>query len=115
MPRKVRSDGLTTNGDEDGSRLLAQARMLGRLCFRWQNAAQGGTVLRSLALYPPSATRNGAWMVVCKVWDDGTRKVGFHRSTDPLTALLGALSKWADGTLALRADTFEERWNDGKR
>lgn len=115
MSSALRSDKVGSDGDAPASRLLAQARMFVRLCFRWSQSTSHSPVLRSLAIYPPKTTRNGQWLVVAKVWDDGVRKVGFQRSPDPLSALLGALSKLDAGTLVLKEDTYSETWNDGQR
>lgn len=109
MPSAPRKNTVGSNGDAPQARLLAQARSLVRLCFRWSLSGHSSPVLRSVTLYPPSASRNGQWLVVAKVWDDGQRQVGFHRASDPLTALLGALTKLSQGTLALKADTYTER------
>lgn len=111
MPGQIRKDKVSSDGDAPSSRLLAQARSFLRLCLRWQESNQRSPVLRSVTLYPPKTSRYGGWLVVAKVWDDGQRKVGFHRSPDPLTAILGALTKLSQGTLTLKDDTY---WDDSR-
>lgn len=108
MSGKVRQNQVSSDGDAPASRLLAQARSFVRLCFQWSLSNHRSPILRSLTLYPPSTSRNGQWLVVAKVWDDGEKLVGFHRASDPLTALLGTLTKLANSTLALKADTYHE-------
>lgn len=113
MPGAIRKDKYTSDGDEVGSRLLAQARQFLRLCFQWEKSVHRSPVLRSITLYPPKTSRYGGWLVVAKVWSDGEKLVGFHRSPDPLTAVLGALTKLSQGSLDLKPDTYTERHYGG--
>lgn len=109
MSGAIRSDKNGSDADASSARLAAQARSFVRLCFQWAISTHRSPVLRSITLYPPKTSRNGQWLVVAKVWDDGQKLVGFHRSGDPLTALLGTLTKLKDQTLTLKADTYSER------
>lgn len=112
MSGAIRSDKNRRDAYASDARLAAQAKQFVRLCFQWAISVNRSPVLRSVTLYPPSVSRNGAWLVVCKVWDDGDKKVGFHRASDPLTALLGALTKLQAGALPLKDDTYSERQYD---
>lgn len=115
MSGAIRSDKVGSDGDAPQARLLGQARSFVAACLRWSQSTSRSPVLRSLSLYPPKVSRYGGWLVVAKVWDDGERKVGFHRASDPLTALLGALTKLSAGTMVLKSDTYTETWNDAQR
>lgn len=106
MSGKLRKHKVSPNGDEDASRVAGQAVQFVRYCRKWALPARGYPILRSLSLYPPSVSRNGNWLVVGKAWGDTGRLVAFHRSPDPLTALVGFLAKSAAGTLVWKADTY---------
>lgn len=91
---------------EDSSRRQAQATQLVRYCVKWALPQRDWPILRSVTLYPPAVSRNGSWLVVGKAWGDQKRLVAFHRSTDPLTALVGFLQKWFQATLVWKEDTW---------
>lgn len=109
MPRNVRKDSRSTDGDESTSRVAHQAVQLVRLSVRWSLSMQRSTVLRSLSVYPPNSSRNGLWLVVGHGWDQGYKVVAFHRAPDLLTALLGFLQRLQDGKLVWKEDDWAQK------
>lgn len=93
----------------DVTRVKDQALQFIRLAHRWSQTERGEYHLRSLTLYPPSATRAGSWMVVGKAWYGGYKLVAFHRSTDALSVLLGFLARWSQGKLDWKRDQYDEK------
>lgn len=108
MPGKIRPYKPERDGHEDASRLAAQALQLVRLADLWSRSPKGEFHLKSIALYPPSASRNGMWLVIGKGWAGGYRVVAFHRSTNLLGALLGFLQRCADQKLEWKRDSYSE-------
>lgn len=107
MSGTARKNKVGSDGDEDGSRLAAQALQFVRYCRRWAAPRRDWPILRSVTLYPPSASRNGNWLVVGKGFMPDQKVVAFHRSPDPLTALVGFMAKGAAGTLVWKEDKYE--------
>lgn len=112
MSGVIRQDKNGRDAYASEASLAAQARGFVRLCFQWAISVNSSPVLRSLTLYPPTSSHNETWLVVAKVWADGHKMVGFHRASDPLTALLGALTKLKAGTLTLKHDTYRANFQD---
>lgn len=108
MPGAPRKNKVGPNGDASRSRVAEQALQLIRLSVLWSKNTRRSTILRSINIYPPAASRNGLWLVVGKGWDQGYRVVAFHRSTDFLVAVLGFLSKVADQSIEWHPDKFQE-------
>lgn len=108
MPSKKRVDSDGNPILADSARRAAQAAMLIRLSLQWAQSVHRSTQLRSLNIYPPSASRNGMWLVVAKGWDGGRKVVAFHRSPDFLTTLLGILQKIADCSISWKEDRYSE-------
>lgn len=113
MSGTVRKNKVSPNGDADSSRLAAQALQFARYLRKWELSGRGWPLFRSITLYPPSASRNGSWLVVGKAYGEQEKLVAFHRSPDPLTALVGFLQKWLEGKLVWKVDEYREQdtWN----
>lgn len=108
MARVVRQKSSKGLALENPARLTAQALELLRLGDRWEASVGAENHIKSLALYPPSASRNGQWLVIGKAWSGGHKLVAFHRASDPITALLGFLSKAEQQKLEWKQD----KWGD---
>lgn len=108
MPSDLRSNRLSSDGDEDASHLAHQALQFIRLCYRWSRNSESSTQLISVSLYPPNSRHGGDWLVVGKGFDGGYRMVAFHRSPHPFKALLGFLSKVADQTIVWKEDAYAQ-------
>lgn len=93
----------------DKARVAEQAIQLLRLMYRWEETVGQENHIRSIALYPPSTSRNGQWLVIGKAWSGGYKLVAFNRNTDPLSALLGFFTRWSQGKLDWKEDSFAER------
>lgn len=101
------SPGKDDRGDRASARLGNQAQTFTNWCVKWaKHNGEGSVALRSLSLYPPSASRNGDWLVVAKGFDGGYKCVAFHRASEPLTALLGFFQRWAEGKLTWKPDEY---------
>lgn len=103
--KKVDSDG---NILGDAARLAGQAALLIRLCNLWAKTVGGENHIKSIALYPPSVSRAGMWMVIGKSWSGGYRLVAFHRGSDALTTLCGFLQRAYEQKLTWKEDSFAE-------
>lgn len=109
MSSKAKAPRHVTDILGDTARLAAQAAQLVRLAVRWERTTGAASHIRSVAIYPPSQSRNGQWLIIGKAWDGGYKLVAFHRSSDLLTALVGFLQRAADGKLEWKPDTYAER------
>lgn len=107
MSRKVKAN---SDGDILGNaaHFVEQAKTLVRILYRWSQATGSENHLRSITIYPPSAARNGMWLIVGKAWSGGYKLVSFHRATDPLTALVGFLSRVEQGKATWKEDSYAE-------
>jgi hypothetical protein len=108
MPGKVRTDSNGNSLVSDATRLASQAVQFIRYCRRWSETTGQEYHIRSIALYPPSQSRNGMWLVIAKSWYGGYKLVAFHRSPDPLTALVGFFQKWVEDKLDWKQDKFAD-------
>lgn len=109
MGTRSRSSEDVARGTGELTRLGGQAQAFVRWCGKWaQVNGTGSKSLVSLSIYPPSASRNGQWLIVGKAFDGGYRFVAFHRSTDPLTALVGFFQRWAEGKLTWKPDEWRK-------
>lgn len=86
--------------------LAAQARAVLRGCSLWERSVGAELHIKSVAIYPPSTSRNGMWLVIGKAWSGGYKLVAFHRATDPLTAFAGFLQRAEEGKLIWKEDKF---------
>jgi len=108
MPGVIRKNRTSSDGDEDVTRLAYQALQFLRLCYRWAQSSGRSTQLVSLSIYPPNSRHGGDWLIVGKAFDGGYRKVAFHRSPNPFTALLGFLQKCEQQTLTWKEDSYAQ-------
>lgn len=102
-----------TKKDSDGNLSLdtlasrgTQALQFVRYCAKWSSTVGLEYHIRSVTLYPPSASRNGMWLVIAKGWYGGHKLVAFHRASDPLTAMLGMLQRYIEGKLDWKEDKY---------
>jgi len=79
-----------------------------RLCTQWERSVGAENHIKSITLYPPAATRNGMWLVVAKAYSGGYKMVAFHRAGDPLSALVGFLSRVEQQKIEWKKDTWGE-------
>lgn len=108
MSRKSRSDSDGPSSHSHEAHFANQAVQFVRYCSRWVKSVGAENHIRSIALYPPSVSRNGQWLVVGKSWAGGYRMVAFHRSSDPLTALVGFFQRAAEEKLIWKRDEYAE-------
>lgn len=106
MSRKTKADSDGGGLLGDAARISNQAQRIILLAAKWE-AGQGAEYhLRSVSIYPPSATKAGNWLIVAKGWYGGYRMVAFHRAPDILTALVGFLERWYQGKLIWKKDEY---------
>lgn len=93
---------------KDTTALAAQARAVLRGCSLWERTIGSENHIRSWSLYPPSASRNGQWLIVAKAWSGGHRLVAFHRSSDPLTCMAGFFQRAEENKLEWKVDDYAQ-------
>lgn len=108
MSRKARTSEERAVGDAFLARVREQALEFLRLGSRWAASSHRSSQIRSLALYPPSTSRNGMWLCIAKAWVDGQKLVAFHRATDPLSAIVGLLARAEQQKLDWREDAYAQ-------
>lgn len=109
MSSKKRSNDGRPVGLEDNSRILHQALEFIRICARWERSTRLEVSISSITLYPPSTSRNGQWLVVGKSYLYPDKLVAFHRAPDPLTAVLGFLSRAEQQKIEWKKDEWKDR------
>lgn len=109
MPSKIRSNDKRPMDLENPSRITEQALSFIRYCLKWQLPRRSWPILHSITLYPPSPSRPTDWLVVGKATGDQEWLVSFHRSPDPLTAMVGFLQKVYTGKAVWKDDKYVEK------
>jgi len=95
-------------GLQDSTTFERQGFQLAHALSKWARSDGVNRKLVSVTLYPPDGAKRSVWMVLGKGFIDGVPVVAFHRSPDPLTALLGFFQKAFAGSLTWKRDTYRK-------
>lgn len=108
MSGKSRSNQKRKFIPSDVTAITDTAVRMVRHSWAWERVTKSGFFLTSLVIYPPSAQRNGMWLVVGKSWDEGYKMVAFYRAPDMLSAVVGFLDRAAAGKVEWKRDKWDE-------